>query len=325
MTRAVYLFEARQTGKKKTVRALAVADALALPSTDGRNPGQLRAVPEFVFSCSKRSLLKGLVPKGVTGLAALGRSNFSLAAQVSNAFSFPRVFALCLSGSPSAPGVAFFGTSGPYYFLPEIDLSKYLNYTPLLTNYCSESESADYFIGLTSIKVNGRVVAEINGKNFGGAKLNMVAPYTALESSIFGHFVEAFVNESADLYKLTITQPVRPFSVCYDAADIMDTRVGPAVPTIDLEMQGDDQVVWRIFGSNSMVRISSEDVDVWCLGFVDGGYKPQTSIVIGGHQMVDNVLQFDLETQRLGFSSSVLVHNTMCANFNFTVNNSLSL
>jgi hypothetical protein len=51
---------------------------------------------------------------------------------------------------------------------------------------------------------------------------------------------------------------------------------------------------------------------------VDGGVNPRTSIVIGGHQLEDNLLQFDLAASRLGFSSSLLFRQTTCANFNFT-------
>lgn len=43
-----------------------------------------------------------------------------------------------------------------------------------------------------------------------------------------------------------------------------------------------------------------------------------SAIVIGGHQIEDNLLQFDLATSRLGFSSSLLFRQTTCANFNFT-------
>ncbi|KAL2485859.1 Eukaryotic aspartyl protease family protein [Abeliophyllum distichum] len=187
---------------RRSTMANALIDWLSLPHTDGRNPGQLGAIPEFIFSCSKKkSLLKGLV-KGVAGVAGLGRSNFSLSAQVSNTLFSPDLFALCLSGSPSAPGV------------------------------------------------------------------------------------------------------------------------DRTVVTVDLIMQSDD-VFWRIFGSNSMVRIESERIDVWCLGFLDGGADTRTAVVIGGHQMEDNLLQFDLDNNRLGFSSSVLAHGTMCANFNFTTNKNL--
>lgn len=110
---------------------------------------------------------------------------------------------------------------------------------------------------------------------------------------------------------------MNPFSVCYAADEIASTRLGPGVPTIDLVLENED-VVWRVYGSNSMVRVQgSNGVDAWCVGFVDGGVNPRTSIVIGGHQLGDNLLRFDLERGRLGFSSSLLVYGTNCANFDF--------
>lgn len=322
----------KSRNRKPPLMGQAVVDSLSMPITDGLNPGHLGLIPGFMFSCSKRSLLKGLA-KGAAGFAGLGRANLSIPAQVSNFSSENLVFALCLSGSPSAPGVAFFGSSGPYYFIPEIDLSKYLNYTPLLLNPVVGSTvinysdpSNEYFIGLTSIEVNGKAIEfnqmllSIDEKGLGGTKLSTITPYTVLHTTIFTALTEAFVNESAAL-NLTVTSPVKPFKVCYNADDVMSTRVGPAVPTVDFLLQ--DDVFWRIFGSNLMVRIFRDGVDVWCLGFLDGGAHPKSSIVIGGHQIEDNLLQFDLESKRLGFTSSVLVHDTMCANFNFTINNNL--
>ncbi|EEF41728.1 conserved hypothetical protein [Ricinus communis] len=58
--------------------------------------------------------------------------------------------------------------------------------------------------------------------------------------------------------------------------------------------------------------------DVLCLGLIDGGSNPRTSIVIGGYQVENNLLQFDLATSRLGFSSLLFGRMTTCANFNFT-------
>ncbi|MCL7034335.1 hypothetical protein MKW94_002609 [Papaver nudicaule] len=58
--------------------------------------------------------------------------------------------------------------------------------------------------------------------------------------------------------------------------------------------------------------------DVLCLGFVDGGVNPRTSIVLGGYQLEDNLLQFDIARSRLGFSSTLLGRQTTCSNFNFT-------
>ncbi|KAL3849848.1 hypothetical protein ACJIZ3_011730 [Penstemon smallii] len=315
---------------RKLITVEARVGSLYLHTTNGRNPGAFSVIPKFMFSCTNRSLLKGRV-KGLAGLAGFGRSGLSLPAQVSNVSSNDLIFALCLSGSPSAPGVAFFGTSGPYYFFPEIDLSKHLIYTPLLFNQVGigsttisyANPSNEYFIGLTTIKVNGKVIdfdrtlLDIGKNGFGGTKLSTITPYTMLHTSIYKALIETFMKESLAL-NLTRTTSAKQFNVCYNADDVLSTRVGPTVPTVDFVLQ-DDSVIWRILGSNSMVRVYKDNIDVWCLGFLDGGSKPRASIVIGGHQMEDNLLQFDLKSKRLGFSSSILVHDTMCANFNFTI------
>ncbi|KAC0274854.1 hypothetical protein FH972_027091 [Carpinus fangiana] len=80
----------------------------------------------------------------------------------------------------------------------------------------------------------------------------------------------------------------------------------PVVPQIDFVLHR-KSVYWRMFGANSMVQVSN---DVLCLGFVDGGSNPRTSTVIGGHQVEDDLLQFDIAKSRLGFSSSLLFRQT---------------
>lgn len=315
---------------RKAILGNAITDSLALPSSDGSTQGPLALVSDYVFSCATTSLLQGLA-HGVTGLAALARSNHSLPAQISTALSSPRYFALCLPGSlsGSGSGVAFFGSSGPYIFSSKIDLSKSLIYTPLILNPVGDTvitynaqPSDEYFIKLSSIRVNGKPVSvndsllSIDENGFGGCKISTATPYTIMETSIYKAFTELFVNESST-FNLTGTLAAEPFSVCYPAKDLTETRVGPAVPTVDLVMQSED-VFWRFFGSNSMVRISKGGGDLWCLGFVDGGSNRRTPIVIGGHQLQDNLLQFDLDSNRLGFSSSVLLLGTTCANFNIT-------
>ncbi|XP_043724000.1 probable aspartic proteinase GIP1 [Telopea speciosissima] len=315
----------------------ALIDAIALPTTDGYNPGRLVLISDFVFSCSRTFLLKGLA-KGVAGVAALGRSNFSLPAQISTTFSSQYLFALCLSGSSSSTGVAFLGTAGPYVFLPQqVDLSKSLIYTSLILNPVSDTvityygqPSDEYFIGVTAVKVNGKAVqlnetllAIDDETGFGGTKMSTVVPYTTMESSIYEVFTEAFISEAAAL-NLTVIKPVKPFNVCFPVDEVGSTRVGPAVPTVDLVMEQKENVFWRIFGANSMVKLGEEGEEMWCLAFVDSGRNPRTSILIGAHQMEDNLLQFDVGSKRLGFSSSLLLKQTTCSNFNFTSSSSSS-
>lgn len=137
-------------------------------------------------------------------------------------------------------------------------------------------------------------------------------PYTVLHTSIYKAILKAFSKALSGVPRVA---SVSPFGLCFNSTSLGSTRVGPAVPQIDLVLQNKD-VFWRIFGANSMVQVS---VDVLCLGFVDGGVDVRTSIVIGGHQIEDNLLQFDLARSRLGFSSSLLFQQTTCANFNFTL------
>ncbi|GMI78081.1 secreted aspartic protease 2 [Hibiscus trionum] len=294
-------------------------DVVAVQSTDGKSSGKLVSASNFLFTCGSTFLLDGL-PSSVTGVAGLGRSKISMPSQFSSAFSFPRKFAVCLG---SSHGVIFFG-DGPYSFLPfNIDISKSLIYTPLILNPVSTAPvsfnndpSTDYFIGVTGISINEKPVSlnktllSINKHGHGGTKISTAAPYTVMQTSIYNAVVRAFIKEIPGIPRV---QAVAPFGACFNSTGIGFTRVGPGVPIIDLDLPNKE--VWRIFGSNSMVHVKD---DVLCLGFVDGGLEPTTSIVIGGHQLEDNLVQFDLAASRVGFSSSLLFQRTTCANFNFT-------
>ncbi|KAL3717494.1 hypothetical protein ACJRO7_008996 [Eucalyptus globulus] len=301
-------------------------DLVSVNSTDGSNPGRAVNVTRFVFACAPSSLLGGLA-KGVEGMAGLGRTRIALPSQFASAFSFDRKFAICLSSSTTSNGVIFFGNSS-YNLLPNIDASQSLAYTPLYLNpvstasaYSQGEPSSEYFIGVTSVRVGNRnlslnsTLLSIDGNGYGGTKISTVDPYTVLESSIFATLTEAFVEEVTAM-NITRASAVSPFEYCFSSANILSTRVGPAVPYIYLVLQS-DQVVWTITGSNSMVQVSQ---DVLCLGFVDGGSSPRTSVVIGGYQLQDNLVQIDLARSRLGFSSTLLGRQTTCANFNFTSN-----
>ncbi|KAK4577492.1 hypothetical protein RGQ29_027845 [Quercus rubra] len=297
-------------------------DVVSIQSTNGLNPGKVVSIPKFLFTCGSTFLLKGLA-SGVKGMAGLGRTKISLPYQFSSAFRFHRKFAICLSSSTTSNGVIFFG-NGPYVLLPNIDVSKSLIYTPLIKNpvstassYFKGEPSAEYFIEVKSIQINEKAVPlnttllTINKEGYGGTKISSVNPYTVLETSIYNAFAGVFIKELANITRVA---SVAPFGACFSSKNFGSTRVGPAVPPIDLMLQS-KSLYWRIFGANSMVQVSN---DVLCLGFVDGGSNPRTSIVIGGYQLEDNLLQFDLANSRLGFSSSLLFRRTTCANFNFT-------
>lgn len=255
-------------------------------------------------------------------MAGLGRTKIAFPSQFASAFSFHRKFAICLSSK----GVVFFG-DGPYVLLPNVDASQLLTFTPLFINPVSTASafsqgqpSSEYFIGVKSIRIDEQVVPNINTtslsinkEGFGGTKISTVDPYTVLEGSIFKAVTEAFINASA-ARNITRVGGVAPFEVCFSRKNVASTRLGWGVPTIELVLQNEN-VIWRIFGANSIVEVGE---DVLCLAVVNGGDNPRTSIVIGGYQLEDNLLQFDLAASRLGFTSLLFGSQTTCSNFNFT-------
>ncbi|KAF6138661.1 hypothetical protein GIB67_001249 [Kingdonia uniflora] len=277
-------------------------DVVTLKSSSG----SVVTVPNILFTCGAKNVVKGLA-SGVTGMLGLGKDRVGFPTQLAVSLRFDRKFAVCLSPSTKSNGIIFFG-NGPY-------ISQKLAYTPLLDNPVSTAaifvrgeHSVEYFIGVKAININGKPVLSINttllsiGKRGGGGtKISTINRYTTMETSIFNAFTNAFIKEAGTI-GITRTASVAPFSACFTSKTIN-------VPNIDLVLQS-QSVYWRIVGRNSMVDVGN---NVHCLGFVDGGLNPETSIVIGAYQIEDNLLEFDITASKLGFSSSLLLHKTNCA------------
>lgn len=75
------LFPENSVTRKVTI-ANALIDSLALPTTGGSNPGPLALIPEFVFSCSTPSLLKGLAEDVLNFGDATQRQSLLVSAEV---------------------------------------------------------------------------------------------------------------------------------------------------------------------------------------------------------------------------------------------------
>lgn len=310
-------------------------DILSFPrvTSDGRRVTNVR-VPRFISSCvypdkfGVQGFLEGL-SKGKKGVLGLARTLISLPTQIATRFKLDRKFTLCLPSTSQknglGPGSLFVG-GGPYNLgSNKDDASKFLKYTPLITNRRSTGPifdnfpSTEYFIKVKSIKVDNNVVnfnttlLSINKLGAGGTKLSTVIPHTTLHTSIYNPLLNAFVKK-AEIRKIKRVKSVAPFGACFDSRTIRKSVNGPNVPTIDLVLKGG--VEWRIFGANSMVKVNE---NVLCLGFVDAGFEEvgpsATSIIIGGHQLEDNLVEFDLVSSKLGFSSSLLLNKASCSHF----------
>jgi len=266
------------------------------------------------------SPLNGL-PKNSRGIIGLSKSHLALPIQLASAYKLPSRFSLCLPSSNHQGFTNLLLGAGEY----PLGTSKFLHTTPLIVNPISTGPisekgvaSNEYFIDVKAVKIDGHVVnlkpslLSIDNKGNGGTKISTMSPFTELQTSVYKPFIRDFLKKASDR-RLKKVVAVAPFEACFDSTSIGNSATGLVVPTIDLVLQGGVQ--WSIHGANSMVMAKK---NVACLAFVDGGTEPRmsavkASIVIGGYQLQDNHLVFDVASSKLSFSSSLLLHNATCS------------
>ncbi|KAF2309493.1 hypothetical protein GH714_003246 [Hevea brasiliensis] len=310
-------------------------DKISIQSTEGSKYGPYVGISDFIFACANDRGV-GNLARGANGMVGLGSNQIALPTQLSSAFggSFRRNFAICLPSTSKSNGVIFFGDS-PYVFYPgyntskAIDVSPRFQHTKLYINTAFTGSSVvtrgppspDYFVKVTSIMVNKKPIRvnstllEFKKTGKGGTKISTVEPYTKLETTIHRALVKAFDKEIA-VWNVSKVAPVAPFTDCYTIGNMGMTILGIGVPDIAFVFENNKNLYWEMYGANSMVEMSR---DVVCLGFLDAGDEPiiTTPIVIGAHQLQDNLLQFDLASNRLAFTSTLLLEEVECSNFKF--------
>ncbi|KAK3031178.1 hypothetical protein RJ639_035335 [Escallonia herrerae] len=297
---------------KNTITGVAASEELSTDVVSFKSTAHTKTnVPRFIFSCSRVGLLEGL-PRGASGMVGLGRTTISLPSQLST----PK-FALCLPPKIKSKGVVIFGNP-PYAFYPPYNKKKSIDlqfsYTKLYNN--PVHPSAEYLIGVTGITIDKKripispALLSINNKGDGGTKISTIVPFTVLESSIYNGLKQAF-SKGVQAMNVSKVAPVAPFTECFSTEFLGYTPTGPFVPEIGFVFEN-KEMYWELYGVNSMVEISRKVV---CLAFVDGGAGPRTSIVIGSHQLQDNVVEFDLAASRVGFSGDLINAHAGCDGF----------
>ena len=169
----------------------------------------------------------------------------------------------------------------------------------------------EYAVHLNSININHKPVKFntsdirfLDGNGNAGAIISAIQPYTVLHRSVYQLFVKVFVKaEKAKNMKRV--KKVHPFGTCYDANTIAD------VPAIDLVLESRiGKGNYDISGHDSLVEVRK---GVMCLAFADGGKQAVSGVLLGGHQLKDRILEFDLSSSILSFSSSLLLQNKTCS------------
>ncbi|PHT58298.1 hypothetical protein CQW23_00661 [Capsicum baccatum] len=146
----------------------------------------------------------------------------------------------------------------------------------------------------------------------GGMRISTAVPYTVLEPSIYDVVSKSSVSEMPKEVKMV--PAVQPFKTCFDSTYIGMSRLGYNAPKIDIVLHKPN-VYWTITGANSLVKVSEK---VICLPFVERNQTFGQAIVIGGYQMQDILVEFDLARSRIGYSNSLYFRQTTCSNQFYT-------
>ncbi|KAF8106602.1 hypothetical protein N665_0137s0053 [Sinapis alba] len=213
------------------------------------------------------------LPYGSQGILGLGNSSTSFVNALVSSYKIPFKVALCL---PST----------------------------------REHGEDNYYIDVKSIQVNGKKLSfnhELltfnKTSHYGGTKISNIIPYTLLDTSIYKALVEAFAGKAKK------RKAVYPFSDCFSYKSFGGkSLLEKEVPMISLVLGGGAK--WDIYGPNSLVKVKKT---VLCLAFVDAGDGPRIPVEIGGYQMENNLVEFDLDASKFSFTSSLLRHNTSCS------------
>ncbi|CAM0884789.1 unnamed protein product [Alopecurus aequalis] len=284
-------------------------------TTDGNHTVSQVSV-KAVSACGTRELL-GSLPRSATGVVGLADSRLALPAQVASSQKVAKTFFLCLSGGGDfGDGVAIFG-GGPFQLPPRpgTDYRQFLDYTPLLTKH----DNPAHYVSVKHIELENSIVPlPPRALATGGVVLSTTVPYTLLRADVYRPFLAGFRKAMPAVWQnAREVKPVAPFGLCYDLGTLIALRSGLDVPSVTLALDGGKN--WTMLGDNSMVRL--EDQKTACLAFVqaDGvkaGDGKAPAVIVGGFQMENFLLQFDLEKKQLGFFRLEFFEH--CGSFDFS-------
>ncbi|KAH0944003.1 hypothetical protein HID58_003640 [Brassica napus] len=252
--------------------------------------------------------MMNMLPAGTLGILGLGNSSTSFVSSLVSSYKIPFKVSLCLPSKPgNNPGSVYIGGSPK-----RKDLTGLLVSTPLISNRETKEHGEDYnyFIDVKSIEVNGKRLSfdhdllKNKRGHWGRTKIKNVIPYTLLEAYIYKALVRAFSEKTKK------RKAVYPFTDCFSYKSFGEkSLLGKETPVISLVLG--EGAKWDIYGPNSLVKVNK---NVVCLAFQEADeFESLFPIEIGGYQMEDNLVEFDLEASKFSFTSSLLRHNTSCS------------
>ncbi|XP_024533162.1 aspartyl protease family protein 2-like [Selaginella moellendorffii] len=290
-------------------------DVIFLNSTN--SSGQAVQFRDVAFGCA-HSPQGFLVDLGSLGIVGFNRGNLSLPSQLKDRLGGSK-FSYCFPSQPWQPratGVIFLGDSG-------LSKSK-VGYTPLLDNPVTPARSQLYYVGLTSISVDGKTLA-IPESAFkldpstgdGGTVLDSGTTFTRVVDDAYTAFRNAFAASNRSGLRKKVGAAAG-FDDCYN---ISAGSSLPGVPEVRLSLQNNVRLELRFEHLFVPVSAAGNEVTV-CLAILSSQKSGFGKInVLGNYQQSNYLVEYDNERSRVGFeradcsgaAGSFLVHSKLIA------------
>ncbi|CAL5082023.1 unnamed protein product [Urochloa decumbens] len=264
-------FEVSYADGSVTVGDLA-RDTLSLPTA-----AEPDAIPGFVFGCGHEHDNTGSFGTE-DGLIGLGRKSVSLSSQAASQYG--RGFSYCLPSLSSGAGYLSLGGPGA----PPANA----RFTPMVPNRDLPSQ---YFVRLVGVRVAGETVKIPPASML----VDSGTQLTILPDGTFAAVWSAFARLMGR-HRYRRAPGLSFLDTCYNFTGHAAVRV-PAVAlvfaggaTVDLDVSG------------VLVKLGSDEPDVWCLGFTSTGDDTPVGI-LGNTQQKTLAVVYDLANRRIGFGA----------------------
>ncbi|MCO5567746.1 hypothetical protein L7F22_021440 [Adiantum nelumboides] len=264
----------------------------------------------LVFGC-------GIVDTGVeatynaSGLMGLSRGPLSLVSQLGL-----KVFSYCFPNRAHTTNVTGYLALGSSITSSQTKASNSLQYTPMLQNLMSPSQS--YFVELIGISIDGTLLS-IPPSTFalssdglsGGAVVDSGTTFTEFVDEAFTVFQSAFV-EAMDSSNSGLARADQSDNVVCYVVPPSHKKTLIVAPKVTLHLGGmvdihltTDHSLYDNRTLNSIINNDPTVIDYFCMAYRSGGsLLDRGRSIIGNYQQQDLIVEFDMANSRIGFAPS---------------------
>lgn len=254
-------------------------------SYDSLTLGPNQVMNDFRFGCGQINVDgKGDFAHSA-GVLGLGRGDDSLVSQSSNEFG--KVFGYCLPKSQNSGGYLLFGDEATRTISSP---STAMQFTPLLT-YGKNVRDSLYFLQLVGISVAGNKL-NISSEVFTsvGTIIDSGTVVSHLPSKAYAALSSAFNHSMVGYPRAT-----PPGGEVLDTCFVVNRGRTMVIPSITFHFAGGTDVEL----DKSGIGWTSEDNNIWCLGFTASKLGDLT--IIGNTQQREMEILYDIDAGKIGF------------------------